>query len=349
MRERLRRLRKRLEEEGLGACLIVRYQRYFSGTSAGAALLVRDGRPLLLCSRMELGRARRESRLPLLPYDPMREELWEVVAREVGRERMAYDEASSLLLHRLRRRGVRLLKLRNFFREFCGSKTKEEIRWMRRAAELACRGLRCASELLEEGRSEREIAAEVEYEMRRAGSEGTPFPTIVASGPNSLLPHASSSNRRVRKGELVVVDLGALYRGYCSDLTRTFALSPSPRQERLLRAVREAQLSALERVRAGRRAGEVEEAARKVLEERGYGRYVLHGAGHGIGLEVHEFPSLKPGSRDPLGKDYVITVEPGAYVPGVGGARWEDMVVVGERGAIPLSGYKSGEEEEGVR
>ena len=341
MRERLEGLRRELEERGLGACLVLRHQRYFSGTSAGAAVLVRtEGESLLFCSRMELGRARRESPLPPVPYDPMRgEELWEVVGREVrGERRLAYDEASPSLLGKLRREGIRPLKLRGFFEELCESKTEREIGWMRKAAEMALRGMRCASELMEVGRSEREIAAEVEYEMRRAGSEGTPFTTIVASGENSLLPHATSTGKRLRRGELVVVDLGATHRGYCSDLTRTFALHPSPKQERLLRAVREAQLSALERVRAGRRAGEVEEAAEERLRREGYGRYLLHGVGHGVGLEVHEPPSLGPGSRDLLRENAVITMEPGAYVPGVGGARWEDMVVVRREGGVLLSG-----------
>jgi Xaa-Pro dipeptidase len=341
MRERLEELRRELERRGLGACLVLRYQRYFSGTSAGAAVLVRmEGKPLLFCSRMELERAERESPFSPIPYDPMRgEELWEVVGREVkGERRLAYDEASPSFLGKLRKRGVRLLKLRGFFEEFCERKTEEEIGWMRKAAKIALRGMRCASELMEVGRSEREVAAEVEYEMRKAGSEGTPFTTIVASGKNSLLPHATSTEKRLRRGELVVVDLGALYRGYSSDLTRTFALRPSLRQERLLKAVREAQLSALGEVRAGRRAGEVEGAAREKLEAEGYGKYLLHGAGHGIGLEVHEPPSLRPGSRDLLRENAVITLEPGAYVPGVGGARWEDMVVVrGKRGVL-LSG-----------
>jgi len=342
MRERLEGLRRELEGRGLGACLVLRYQRYFSGTSAGAAVLIRtEGKPLLFCSRMELERARRESPLSPVPYDPMKgEELWKVVGREVrGERRLAYDEASSSFLRKLREKeGVRLLKLRGFFEEFCERKTEKEIGWMRKAAEMALRGMRCASELMEVGRSEREIAAEVEYEMRRAGSEGTPFTTIVASGRNSLLPHATSTEKKLRRGELVVVDLGAIHRGYCSDLTRTFALHPSPKQERLLRAVREAQLSALERVRAGRRAGEVEEAAEERLRREGYGTCLLHGVGHGVGLEVHEPPSLRPGSKDLLRENAVITLEPGAYVPGVGGARWEDMVVVRREGGALLSG-----------
>lgn len=345
MRERLERLGEELERRELDACLVLRYQRYFSGTSAGSAVLLRKEKgPLLLCSRMELGRARKESRLPVLPYGPEpSEELPRAagkVLRKGGEKRVAYDEASPSFLGRLRREaeGVRLLKLRGFFGEFCEPKTPREIGWMRKAAGIALRGLRCASELVEEGRSEREIAAEVEYEMRRAGSEGTPFPTIVASGRNSLLPHATSTSKKLRRGELVVVDLGALYRGYSSDLTRTFALHPSPRQQRLVEAVRRAQLAAMEKVGAGERAGTVEEAARRELEALGYGKHILHGAGHGIGLEVHESPSLRRGSKDLLRENSVITVEPGAYVPGVGGARWEDMAVVKEGGVVLLSG-----------
>ncbi|TDA31038.1 MAG: hypothetical protein DSO02_07150, partial [Hadesarchaea archaeon] len=229
--ERIGWLERELEERGWASCLVLKHQRYFSGTSAGTAFLLKEGDPLLFCSEMEAERARRETRLPVLPYgsEPS-EELSKVVGKVLreGRIReVAYDEASPSFLYKLKKEagGIGLRKFRNFFEKFCERKTKREIEWMKKAANIALKGLRCASELVEEGRSEREIAAEVEYEMRKAGSEGTPFPTIVASGRNSLLPHATSTSKKLRRGELVVVDLGASYRGYSSDLTRTFALS----------------------------------------------------------------------------------------------------------------------------
>jgi Xaa-Pro dipeptidase len=188
--------------------------------------------------------------------------------------------------------------------------------------------MRTAAELIEEGRTELEIAAEAEHEMRKAGSEGTPFNTIVASGRNSWLPHATATNKRLRSGELIVVDLGATHKGYVSDMTRTFALSPTKKQSELIDAIKRAQAAAIARVRDGIRASDVDSVARKVASRAGYARFYLHSTGHGVGLDVHEPPSLSPSSKEILRSGMVTTVEPGAYVRGVGGVRWEDMVLV---------------------
>jgi len=174
--------------------------------------------------------------------------------------------------------------------------------------------------------------AEAEREMRIAGSEGTPFPTIVASGRNSWLPHASATRKRLKRGELLVVDLGATCEGYVSDMTRTFALSPARKQLKLIEIVKRAQSSGMARVRDGMKVREVDRAARDVISRSGYAKFCPHGMGHGVGMEIHEPPGLAPDSKDILDEGMVITVEPGIYVPRLGGARWEDMVLVKARG-----------------
>ncbi|MBC7099566.1 M24 family metallopeptidase, partial [Candidatus Bipolaricaulota bacterium] len=165
--------------------------------------------------------------------------------------------------------------------------------------------------------------------------EGTPVPTIVASGSNSWLPHSTATSRKLRSGELIVVDLGATFNGYASDMTRTFALSPTRKQLRIIQVVKGAQRAALERIKDGVAAKQVDAAARKFIGRAGFGQFFNHGTGHGVGLEIHEAPSLYPLSRDTLRSGMVLTVEPGIYIPGAGGARWEDTI------AVKAGGYET--------
>jgi Xaa-Pro aminopeptidase len=189
-----------------------------------------------------------------------------------------------------------------------------------------------------EGLSEREIALELEFFMRRNGSEGVAFPPIVASGPNSARPHATVSTRAIQRGDFVKLDFGARVGGYCADMTRTLVVGrASERQRELHDAVRAANGAGTAAVAAGVIGSDVDAAARRVLDERGLGALFTHGLGHGVGLEVHELPNAGPRSDLPLPAGSVITIEPGVYEPGMGGVRIEDLVVVEERGARVLT------------
>jgi Xaa-Pro aminopeptidase len=193
-----------------------------------------------------------------------------------------------------------------------------------------------------EGRTERAIAADIEVAMREAGFSRPAFETIVASGPNSALPHARPTERRVGPGEPTVLDFGGVYDGYCVDLTRTVQLGAfSDRQARLYAAVQEAQHAAIRAVRPGVAASTIDAAARTVLERHGLGEAFGHGTGHGLGLEVHEEPRiarLSPRLPDQvIEAGMVFTIEPGAYVPGVGGVRIEDDVLVTDDGCEVLT------------
>jgi len=206
-----------------------------------------------------------------------------------------------------------------------------EIDRIRAASRLADEALRETLEAGVVGRSERDVAIELELRMRRLGAEGPSFPSIVAAGAHGALPHAAPRSREIRKDVLVTIDWGALHEGYCSDCTRTYATGEriSDRAREVYALVLAAQERALAAVRAGPNGKEVDAVARELIEAAGEGDHFGHGLGHGVGIEVHEGPRLsRLASEDPLLAGNVVTVEPGVYLPGRLGVRIEDLVVV---------------------
>jgi Xaa-Pro aminopeptidase len=217
-------------------------------------------------------------------------------------------------------------------------KDAEEIRLMRRAGELTSEGMKVAAEAIKPGVKECEVAAEIEYAMRKPGGGSTAFESIVASGASSGFPHGGCGTREIHSGDLVIVDVGATFNYYCSDMTRTFvAGKPSAKQQKIYSAVKEAQEKAYQTVKAGVPAADVDAAARRFIEAAGYGECFVHRVGHGVGLEVHEPPTLSQWNKEALAAGNVVTVEPGIYLPGYGGIRIEDTVLVTARGAEKLT------------
>jgi Xaa-Pro aminopeptidase len=209
-----------------------------------------------------------------------------------------------------------------------------ELALMRRAAILAGEVMDKAIHLLKPGVREADIAAEIEYEMKKRGASGASFETIVASGKRAALPHARPTSKRLKKNELVVLDLGAILAHYCSDMTRTVYLGRAPRRIReWYRAVNQARAAAVAAVKPGITTGEVDAAARDVLKKFGLDTYFVHSTGHGLGLEVHEDPRVARGQAIRLEAGNVITIEPGVYVEDVGGIRIEDDVAVRSSGS----------------
>ncbi|HEY2459288.1 MAG TPA: Xaa-Pro peptidase family protein [Candidatus Acidoferrum sp.] len=210
-------------------------------------------------------------------------------------------------------------------------KEAAELAEMRSAAILAGEVLEGALALLKPGVRELEVAAEIEYQMRKRGASGPAFETIVAFGERAAHPHARPTGRRLGKNEFVVLDLGAILAHYCSDITRTvFVGRASGRYRRWYKAVLEAQCAAIAAVKVGVTCGEVDAAARQVLAGYGLAEQFVHSTGHGLGLEVHEDPRIARGQKRKLLAGNAVTIEPGIYVPGVGGIRIEDDVVVHE-------------------
>lgn len=348
MNKRIRGLKKEINKRGLDVFLAIQNTRYLAGTTAAKAVIVpTDGNPILVCSRLEFDQAKREGWIrDVRAFSSWKAPLrrgervsfckpWQLVAdciQELGARAVGYDYARKEFIRKLRAAYMASYhELPELMLELRKIKSREEVSSLRRSAKIATKGMRCAAESIAVSRTELEVAAEAEREMRMAGSEGTSFPTIVASGRNSWLPHASATRKRLRRGELVVVDLGAVYKGYASDMTRTFALSPTKKQLTLIGLVRRAQKAAIGHVRKGAKTSDVDKAAREIISHAGYAKFSPHGTGHGVGMEIHELPSLAPDSKDILRERMIITVEPGIYVPQVGGARWEDMMLITKR------------------
>jgi Xaa-Pro aminopeptidase len=217
-------------------------------------------------------------------------------------------------------------------------KDAAEVRAIRRAGQVTAEVFVEISKQVRPGVREADLAAEIEYRMRRKGAEGAAFETIVASGERASLPHARASSKLLKKCDFVIVDLGAILDGYAADMTRTLYLGrPSGRVRRLYDAVRAAQEEGLAEARAGMVTGDVDAAVRRSLKRAGLARYFTHSTGHGVGLEIHEQPRLARGDTGRLAAGSVVTVEPGIYLKGFGGIRIEDTALVGEGGAEILT------------
>jgi Xaa-Pro dipeptidase len=217
-------------------------------------------------------------------------------------------------------------------------KDESEIEKIRRACEISSKCMELASELLGEGLTEYEVKSEILREMLSLGGDGPAFDPIVASGPNSSKPHGAYKNRMIERGDVVVIDLGVIYEGYCSDITRTFYLgSGSNEVSRVHQAVLEAKRRAEGLIRIGVKVSDIYNAAHEVLALVGYADYFLHALGHGIGIEIHEPPRLFRDSKEILTEGMMITVEPGVYIPKRFGVRIEDTILVRRDGIEKLT------------
>lgn len=350
---KLNELRTSIEDKGLDGFLTCQNARYLADTSAPEAVIVTEDKPILVCGRMEADRARAESRIKEIrafakTEIPLRKgekvffgEFGEFLAKiieELNLNVIGHDQIKNSILEKIQENcQADLRKEQEIIQNLRKTKTSEEIKRMKKAGEIASQGMKVAKNIIEAGETEIEIAAEIEYKMRKLGSEGTPFDTIVASGKNSVFPHREATEKKIEKEELVTVDLGARWKGYNSDMTRTFATSPNSKQQKVIDTVKKAQKSALETVEAGVNVKEVDEAAREVFRENDYEEFYLHGVGHGVGLDIHEPPNLSPSSEDVLEGGMVVTIEPGLYIKGTGGCRFEDTVLVKEEGYEKLT------------
>lgn len=222
-------------------------------------------------------------------------------------------------------------------RRMMGTKTRDEADLVRQAAEIGDKALTAALASFRVGMRESELAGEIVRQIRLAGGEGLAFGPTVVSGPRTALPHADTGEELIRDGDLLVIDMGVVYRQYLSDMTRTFIVGTgNEEQERIFEIVLEANRRAVAAIKPGVPLADVDSAARDYIKAAGYGEYFTHRVGHGLGTDIHEEPSVHGGNRDCVNAGLLFTVEPGIYVPGVGGVRIEDDVYVNERGEIEL-------------
>jgi Xaa-Pro aminopeptidase len=217
-------------------------------------------------------------------------------------------------------------------------KEPDEIAAIKASMALTERALKAVWDGLAPGKKEKEVAWEIERRIREGGGEAVSFPPIVARGPNAALPHAVPGDQEISSGETVILDLGSKLNHYCSDMTRTWiGGTPEKKIRDIYRIVREAQLAALDVIRAGKDSVEVDGAARQVIQQAGYGDYFGHGLGHGVGLAVHEAPGLRKHNGTVLEENMVVTIEPGIYLPGFAGVRLENMVRITKDGCEILN------------
>ena len=320
-------------------------QIYFTGVPGTSALLTsNDDEATIYVYSVNYEQAWAEGKGFRVEQVKRGEDLMEKIARqaqELGTKNLGVDALGAESWRNLTKqtRGKTRLKLKpDFVTQLRAVKDEKEIALIRNACELASLGMKTAYEVLSSGLKEYEVAAEIEYAMRKHGSYGTAFDTAVSSGPASAFPHGGCTDREIRSGELVVIDLGAVYKFYRSDMTRTLVVGkPSEKQQKIQAIVRKAQQKAFEALRQNVAAKDVDGAGRKVIEEAGYGENFVHGLGHGVGLDIHEPPTLNTVSKEKLQAGNVVTDEPGVYLVGYGGVRIEDTVLVTKAGAEKLT------------
>jgi Xaa-Pro aminopeptidase len=234
--------------------------------------------------------------------------------------------------------GAELVPGEGWVEELRKIKDAEEIASIRAAAELGDEGFAYILERIKPGVREIDLALELEFYLRSKGSEGVSFDPIVAAAERSALPHARPTDRVVEKGRYLLFDFGCVVDGYCSDMTRTVVIGPvDDRHRQVYETVLESQMAGIEAAGPGISCGDVDMVSRRVIEKAGYPEAFMHGLGHGVGLDIHEAPSLKTGFAEQLMPGHVITIEPGAYFEGWGGVRVEDLAVVTEDGLEVLS------------
>ncbi|UCC72391.1 MAG: aminopeptidase P family protein [Gemmatimonadota bacterium] len=344
--QRLARVRASLAEHGLDGLLVsqianVRYLTGFSGSS-GWLLLGSDRALFFTDGRYE---TQAEEELPgdvdlelVILRDGSIAGLSQRAAQEFAGRRVGFEGQHVAYGDWERLRGedeaVEWQSVPGVVEALRAAKDDDEIALIGKAAEIAAAALLETLPTVRPGMREVDVAAELEYRMRRLGAEGAAFEVIVASGARTALPHAATSEREMREGDLLLIDFGARWRGYCSDMTRTFVLGePQARQREVYDLVLAAQQAACAALRDGVTGAEVDAAARAVFTARGLEDRFPHSSGHGLGLEVHEGPRLGRRSEERLQPGTVVTVEPGLYFPGWGGIRIEDDLVVTTSGA----------------
>jgi Xaa-Pro aminopeptidase len=338
IQDRLSRLRRELKRKNVGAMLVAQPENryYLSGFSGSDGYLFVSQREAVLATDFRyIEQAKIEAPdYRLVQIKQRLEWLGEITGRtrrmgfEEGFVTVAWQRHLAEALKKTRPR-LQLVPFDSIVEKLRLIKEPAEIAIIRRAADMTRKAFEYAGKIMEAGMTELRLAWLVESFLRENGSQAVPFEVICASGPNAALPHARPSERQIKAGEPVIVDIGAKLEYYCSDMTRTLCIGePDDTYKKVHDTVRRAREAATSAVRENATGGEVDRAARRVIEKTGYGDDFGHGLGHGVGLAVHEAPRLGPGSRDRLKNGMVFTIEPGIYLTGWGGVRIEDDVLL---------------------
>jgi len=343
---RLRKLRQALTEQNLDALLVSQPEnrRYLSGfTGSTGLLLISAERAILATDFRYYEQVERESpdfelaRVKTRPTDLLVELLAEVGVQRLGFESQ-HVTVDQLHTFRQASEGVEWIPQKDVVEKLRVVKDEEEIEALRHSAALTDASFAHLLEVIEPGMTEREVAWEIEAYMRTHGASKVAFDLIVAAGPNGALPHARPGDHPIQPGEPIVIDIGCVLDGYCSDMTRTICLGkPSDKYLKVWNIVLQAQEAAKAGIRAGVGSVEADALARDVIEAAGYGDYFGHGLGHGVGLAVHEQPRASRLGADIYEPGMSLTIEPGIYLPGEFGVRLEDLVIIRKDGVKVLT------------
>jgi Xaa-Pro aminopeptidase len=353
--DRVQALRKLMEENQLDACFLFNRAsiRYLTGlrmnTASFSILLISQEEIKYIVARLDVNRALRDCWIKdILPFPEDTPDYLSVLNPylhqwKITRVGVELPELNYAVFQYLQE------KLPNAHFENIGPevgrlrmiKSEEEIHIIRKSAQIADKAMQEALKAAKAGVKEYEVTAAAMYSMLKEGAENPSFEIFLASGENGWLPQRYASAKTLNPNELILLDMGAIYQGYCSDITRTFSAGgASPEQKQLFNDVLSIQQETIESLRPGLQAGEIDYIVRQKVEELGYGNYFPHLTGHGLGLDIHEDPIIDKGRTDVLERNMVVTIEPGVYLPGVGAVRIEDMVLITEDGYEVLTQTK---------
>jgi len=339
--KRLENLRKQLTEKQVDAILITspsnrKYITGFTG-SAGFALITKKDSVFITDFRYITQAGKQAPLFEIVQHDgiivdSVKEQLEKLNVKVLGFEQ---DFVTYSLFKQFADKfnGVELIPLSQAVEKLRLVKDEEELKLVKKAAEIADSAFSYLLTIIKPGMKEIDVAIALEYKMRELGAEGASFDTIVASGYRSALPHGIASDKVIENGDFVTIDFGAIYKGYVSDVTRTIVIGEvSDRQKEIYNIVLEAQLNGVNNIKPGMTGIEADALTRDIINNYGYGEFFGHGTGHGIGLDVHEGPTLSLRGEVVLSPGMIVTVEPGIYIPDFGGVRIEDDVVITQEG-----------------
>ena len=324
-----------LEETGADALFVSdeTYKRYVAGflTEGGYALADKSGTYLFTDARYLEAAEKLLTPLGVHVVESNKENRAEEYLKKYAKVAVPFSEITYAEFLNLQKSGALFADATGALRECAKVKTEGELTAIARACDIAEEGLLKTLPQIKEGMTEREVAALLEYEMRALGADGTSFDTIVAFGAAAAVPHHETGDTKLKFGDEILIDFGCKSLGYCSDMTRTFLFGDDKKHEEFKKAyacVLAAQLKVLDELKAGMTGGDGDKIARDYLEAHGYGKYFTHSLGHGIGLKIHEFPSIRRGGEEVLADGMVFSDEPGVYVAGEYGIRIEDTVTM---------------------
>ncbi|MGB2697211.1 MAG: Xaa-Pro peptidase family protein [Candidatus Zixiibacteriota bacterium] len=347
MKVRINKIQKKIKQENLDAFLVttrtnVRYLSGYSGSNG--LLLITPAKSFFLTDFRYWEQAKKQVKGSKIIFGErdLIDDLPKLDVLKPRRIKLGFESEniSFTLYQRLEKLlpETLLVPTEKFVESLVMIKDIEELKIIKRAVQITDRVFSQILNFIQPGITEQDLAAEIEYMMKKDGAEGPAFDTIVASGFRSALPHGRASQKKIKKGEFVTFDMGALVDGYCADMTRTVVVGKAtPKQKKVYQLVLRAQKKAINSARPGMRCDKLDKVARDVIKKAGFGKYFGHGLGHGIGLLVHDLPRLTSKSSEVLMPGMVVTIEPGVYIPKWGGVRIEDDVIITKKGCEVLN------------